>query len=101
MSGVGNCEAPHGHTRTDALNLTNIWDTATPANNQNFWYTASNKLQNANGPWGSKTFYYDGVGNRTQEIHLGRTLSDGADVEGIERVWLSREYCWANEDAVR
>jgi YD repeat-containing protein len=24
-------------------------------------------LQNANGPWGTKTFYYDGVGNRTSE----------------------------------
>jgi RHS repeat-associated protein len=26
------------------------------------------KLQNADGPWGNKTFYYDGVGNRSTEI---------------------------------
>jgi hypothetical protein len=56
------------HTRTDNLNLTNVWDTVTAANNQSYWHNASNKLQNANGPWGAKTFYYDGVGNRTQEI---------------------------------
>jgi RHS repeat-associated protein len=30
-------------------------------------------LQNADGPWGSKTFYYDGVGNRTGETIGGVT----------------------------
>ena len=56
------------HTRTDAQNLTNIFDNITPANNASFWMTNANRLQNANSPWGAKTFYYDGVGNRTQEI---------------------------------
>ena len=31
-------------------------------------WTAANRLQNADGPWGAKTFYYDGVGNRTTHI---------------------------------
>jgi RHS repeat-associated protein len=55
------------HTRTDALNLTNIFDNVSTANNQSYWSNAANQLQNANGPWGAKTFYYDGVGNRTSE----------------------------------
>ncbi len=66
------------HTRTDNLNLTNIWDNVTATNNQSFWYSPSNRLQNADGPWGSKTFYYDGVGNRTFENTTisGTTTSD-------------------------
>jgi RHS repeat-associated protein len=67
------------HTRTDALNLTNIFDNVTTANNQSYWASAANRLQNANGPWGAKTFYYDGVGNRTQEISTptgGATTTD-------------------------
>ena len=56
-----------GLPRTDALNLTNVWDNVTAANNQSYWQNAANRLQNADGPWGAKTFYYDGVGNRTQE----------------------------------
>jgi hypothetical protein len=56
------------HTRTDAQNLTNVFDNVTPAQNVSFWMTNANRLQNANGPWGAKTFTYDGVGNRTQEI---------------------------------
>jgi YD repeat-containing protein len=67
------------HTRTDAQNLTNIFDNVTPANNSTFWMTNANRLQNANGPWGAKTFFYDGVGNRTQEISTptgGATTTD-------------------------
>lgn len=55
-------------TRTDDLNITNIWDDVTPARNQSFWYNASNQLQNASGPWGDLTYYYDLVGNRTYAI---------------------------------
>ncbi|MEZ5901199.1 MAG: hypothetical protein R3D51_17095 [Hyphomicrobiaceae bacterium] len=35
-------------------------------------------MQNADGPWGSKTFFYDGVGNRTFENSTvaGVTTSD-------------------------
>jgi RHS repeat-associated protein len=82
------------HTRTDNLNLTNVWDTVTAANNQSYWHNASNKLQNANGPWGAKTFYYDGVGNRTQEISTvsavttTRVLGYGATSNRIETITI-------------
>ncbi|MCZ8322886.1 MAG: hypothetical protein O9296_15080, partial [Novosphingobium sp.] len=55
-------------TRTDNLNITNIWDDVTPARNQSFWYDARNQLQNASGPWRDLTYYYDLVGNRTYAI---------------------------------
>ncbi|MDX2258122.1 MAG: hypothetical protein NW205_04325 [Hyphomicrobiaceae bacterium] len=70
------------HTRTDALNLTNIWDNVDAANNQSFWYTPTNRLQNADGPWGAKTFYYDGVGNRTYEIVTPPGGSETTDILG-------------------
>jgi RHS repeat-associated protein len=60
------------HTRTDDLNLTNIWDNVSSTRNESYWYTATNRLQNADGIWGALTYYYDGVGNRTHEI-----LDDG------------------------
>ncbi|SED99707.1 RHS repeat-associated core domain-containing protein [Rhizobiales bacterium GAS191] len=65
------------HTRTDnGLNLTNIWDNLDATKNQSFWYTASRRLQNASGPWGSLTYSYDGVGNRTYETStVGSTTS--------------------------
>src|SRR6266568_674430 len=56
------------HTRTDNVNLTNIWDNVDSTRNESYWYTASNMLQNADGKWGSLTYYYDGVGNRTYDI---------------------------------
>ncbi len=67
------------HTRTDNQNLTNIWDNVTAANNTSFWMSDANRLQNANGPWGAKTYYYDSVGNRTFEITTptgGSTTTD-------------------------
>lgn len=56
------------HTRTDDINLTNIWDEVQSSRNESYWYTGTNRLQNADGPWGSLTYYYDEVGNRTYEI---------------------------------
>lgn len=56
------------HSRTDKLNVTNLWDNVTTSNNQSLWYHPTNRLQNADGPWGSRTYYYDGVGNRAHEI---------------------------------
>jgi RHS repeat-associated protein len=66
------------HTRTDKLNLTNIFDNVVTANNQSFAANPANRLQNADGPWGSKTYFYDGVGNRTFENSTvgGVTTSD-------------------------
>jgi hypothetical protein len=40
----------------------------TTANNQTLAYPPANRLQNANGPWGAKTFYYDGTGNAGQSV---------------------------------
>ncbi len=71
------------HTRTDNLNLTNIWDGLNSANDQSFWYSASNRLQNADGPWGELTFYHDDVGNRTYRIlDNGTTTTQTYDYSG-------------------
>jgi RHS repeat-associated protein len=59
--------------RTDNLNLTSIGDTVTPANNQSFGYSAANRLNSASGPYGSQSWTYDGVGNRTGETIGGVT----------------------------
>ena len=56
------------HARSDNLNLTGITDGVTGANSVTLGYHASNRLQSAGGPWGSKSYVYDGVGNRTQEV---------------------------------
>jgi YD repeat-containing protein len=50
---------------TDGMNLTGVNDNLVAANNNALWYTAANRLQNANGPWGNTENYYDLVGNRT------------------------------------
>jgi RHS repeat-associated protein len=50
---------------SDGMNLTGITDGLNAANDNTLWYTAANRLQNANGPWGNTTNYYDLVGNRT------------------------------------
>jgi hypothetical protein len=50
---------------SDGMNLTGISDGLNAANNNVLWYTPANRLQNANGPWGNTTNYYDLVGNRT------------------------------------
>jgi hypothetical protein len=52
------------------MNLTAITDNLNAANNNTLWYTAANRLQNANGPWGATENYYDVVGNRTYNIRL-------------------------------
>jgi len=56
------------HTRTDALNLTNIYDNITSANIMSLTYSPANHLRNADGAWGSKTFYYDGGGWRGRDL---------------------------------
>jgi RHS repeat-associated protein len=54
---------------SDGMNLTGISDGLNAANNNVLWYTPANRLQNANGPWGNTTNYYDLVGNRTYNIN--------------------------------
>ena len=61
-------------TRTDALNLTNIWDNVVTSSNQSFWASPANRLQNAEGPWGSKTFFYSGVDGKTLPATNSRDL---------------------------
>ena len=70
------------HGRTDALNLTNIWDNVATGQDQSYWYSAANRLQNADGPWGAKIFYYDGVGNRTYHISTPPGGSQSTDILG-------------------
>jgi hypothetical protein len=40
---------------SDGMNLTGITDGLNAANDNALWYTAANRLQNANGPWGNTT----------------------------------------------
>ena len=61
------------HARADALNLTGITDAVTPANNQVMSYAPTNRLASAAGAFGTQSWLYDGVGNRTQEISAGAT----------------------------
>ncbi|MEQ1714043.1 MAG: hypothetical protein ABL908_21970, partial [Hyphomicrobium sp.] len=65
------------YARSDKLNITSITDAVAAGNSQSLWYNKSNRLQSAAGPWGNKTFYYDGTGNRTYEI---TTPSGGGSV---------------------
>ena len=61
---------------SDGLNLTGMTDQVTAANSNTLWYTAANRLQNANGPWGETENYYDVVGNRTYNINtVGATAT--------------------------
>jgi len=68
----------HTYGRQDDLNITNIWDDVTPANNQSYWYSSRNMLQNGDGPWGDFSYYQDGVGNTTwkNKTVAGTTISD-------------------------
>jgi uncharacterized protein RhaS with RHS repeats len=61
------------HSYADGINLTGITEAAVAGRDESYAYTASNRLQNADGIWGSLSYAYDGVGNRTSEI-----LDDGA-----------------------
>jgi YD repeat-containing protein len=54
---------------SDGMNLTGITDNVTAANSNVLWYTPTERLQNAAGPWGQSTFYYDETGNRTFHIN--------------------------------
>jgi hypothetical protein len=49
---------------TDLVNLTGITDGVVAANSNTLGYSLANRLNAASGPWGSKSFGYDGVGNR-------------------------------------
>jgi hypothetical protein len=61
------------HQRTDGQNITGIVDNMAAGNSATFAAENAGKLQNADGPWGSRTFYYDGVGNRVTELASWRS----------------------------
>jgi RHS repeat-associated protein len=63
------------HAYGDGINLTGITEDAVAGRNESYTYTPTNRLLNATGIWGSLTWSYDGVGNRTQEV-----LNDGSTV---------------------
>ncbi len=54
-------------SRGDSLNITGLTDTVTGGNSQTLAYSAANRLNSASGAYGSKTWIFDGVGNRTSE----------------------------------
>jgi RHS repeat-associated protein len=56
------------HARGDGLNLTGIADNIDSSRSQIYSYTAANRLAQADGIWGTLTWTYDGVGNRTSEV---------------------------------
>ncbi len=54
--------------RRDRVNITAITDRLAGANTQTFAYTATNRLRQANGPWGRMTVHYDRLGNRVRVV---------------------------------
>ena len=56
-----------------------------PWQDQNFGYDSLNRLTGAEGLYGSHTFFYDNVGNRTQTIHDG-LVTDYAYFTGTNRL---------------
>ncbi|MEZ5901186.1 MAG: hypothetical protein R3D51_17030 [Hyphomicrobiaceae bacterium] len=84
--------------RTDNLNITSIGDTVTSANNQSLGYSAANRLNSASGIYGSQSWTYDGVGNRTSETFGGVTdtysyPSTSNLLQGVTRSPLWRFGC--------
>jgi YD repeat-containing protein len=61
----------------DGINLTGVTDNLNAANNETYSYTATNRLEDTTGPWGSLDFVTDGVGNRTSQVLTsGTTTTD-------------------------
>ena len=56
------------HSFGDGINLTQITDNITSTRNETYTYTSSNRLQEGDGTWGTLTWGYDSVGNRSSEV---------------------------------
>lgn len=67
---VANPGSPNERTYTyDAIgNLTSISASATPWHNRTYGYDALNRLEHAEGPYGTINYTYDGVGNRLTKV---------------------------------
>ena len=72
---VANPGAPKERTYTydDIGNLTGVSAPNTPRYNRTFGYDALNRLEHAEGPFGTIDFTYDGVGNRLTKVTNGDT----------------------------
>jgi hypothetical protein len=55
------------HAFGDGLNLTGITDNITSARTESYAYSATNRLAQGTGIWGTLTWGYDPVGNRASE----------------------------------
>jgi YD repeat-containing protein len=51
----------------DPINITGITDNLNSARSETYTYTASNRLQEGDGIWGTLVWIFDGVGNRASE----------------------------------
>jgi len=72
---IANPGSPNERTYTyDAIgNLTSISAPGTPWHNRTFVYDALNRLEHAEGPYGSINYTYDGVGNRLTKVVNSQT----------------------------
>jgi RHS repeat-associated protein len=78
---------------TDGMNLTGITDGVTAANSNTLGYSLANRLNAATGPWGSKSFGYDGVGNRiTDNTTLSGTTTNRTQFYGTNDNRLGSIY---------
>ncbi|MBX9925821.1 MAG: hypothetical protein K2Y05_05645, partial [Hyphomicrobiaceae bacterium] len=57
-----------GYARLDKLNITNASSSPNPAHSFSAGYTGANRLGYISGVYGSKSYTFDGVGNRTNEM---------------------------------
>jgi RHS repeat-associated protein len=92
---------------TDGMNLTGITDNVTAANSNTLGYSLANRLNAASGAWGSKSFGYDGVGNRITDnttlsgVTTNRTQFYGANDNRLGSVYENvstqiRSYTYDN-----
>ncbi len=56
------------HAFGDGINLTAVTDNIASARSESYTYTAANRLSEGDGIWGTLTWGYDSVGNRTIEV---------------------------------
>ena len=91
---------------TDLVNLTGITDGVTAANSNTLGYSLANRLNAASGAWGSKSFGYDGVGNRITDnttllgTTTNRTQYYGSNDNRLGSIWENgaqlRSYTYDN-----
>jgi YD repeat-containing protein len=70
----------------DAGRLTSRGDAVTPANDEAFQYTATDRLSQAAGAYGTESFAYDAVGNRLSRT-LGSAVTSTASRAPATRRW--------------